>query len=157
MGRAYGNGHRMSSAAPSAGPVSPLAPQRTSLEEWQAKLEALIERRRNFHGSSGHQLCVHLESAIKGAHLAIADACGPARSELLNQAIARIAPYFDRPGDARQAAASFPAVVEFQRVLRGESGEDSLDGLTRRAGRAVTLIGRILDGQEFWRFEAGVL
>lgn len=146
----------MSSAAPSAGPVMPLAPQRAILEEWRTKLESLIERRRNYHGSSGRQLCVHLASAIEGAHEAIAETCGPARLELLDQAIARIAPYFDQLGDARQAAANFPAVVEFQRVLRGERGEASPDVLTRRASRAVELIGRILDGQEFWRFEAGV-
>jgi hypothetical protein len=147
----------MSFAAPSAGPVMPLAPQRATLEEWRTKLENLIERRRNFRGSSGRQLCVHLASAIEGAHATIAETCGPARSELLDQVIARIAPYFAHPGDARQTAANFPAVVQFHRVLRGEHGENSLDGLTRRAGRAVELIGRILGGQEFWRFEAGDL
>ncbi|MEQ1853273.1 MAG: hypothetical protein ABMA01_16970 [Chthoniobacteraceae bacterium] len=39
-------------------------------------------------------------------------------------------------------------------MLRGTVANDSLDGLAASAGRTVELIGRILNGEEFWRFQA---
>lgn len=145
----------MTSAAPIVGPVAPPAPQRATLEEWKAKLESLIERRRGSLRERNRQLCVHLASAIGGAHAAIAEACGPARSALVGEAAARIAPYFDHAGDARAAALHFPAVVAFTRELRGDAAGDSLDVLTARAQRTVELLARILDGREIWRYEPG--
>ena len=145
----------MTSAAPIVGPVAPRAPQRVALAEWKAKLESLLARRRRSYRERDRQLGVHLASAISGAHAAITEACGPARSALVSEAAERIAPYFDHAGDARAAALHFPAVVAFNRELRGDAPGDSLDVLTDHATGTIELIARILEGREIWRYRAG--
>ena len=145
----------MLSAAPSAGPIVLPAHQRATLEEWKAKLESLIERRRQCLRQTNRQLCVHLASAIDGAHQAIAETCAPLRTALIGEAAAAVAPYFGQLGDAREAASRFPAVVAFNRELHSSAAGDTLDGLADRAAATVEKIARILEGREVWRFQAG--
>ena len=100
-------------------------------------------------------LVTHLRSSIRGAYDEIAAACAPSRGAVLSQAAEIVAPFFRLPGDARQAAASFPAVAELTSVIRGPQLDDTLDGLTSQAEETIALIARILEGREIWRFSPG--
>ncbi len=140
-------------SVPAAGPANPPPPRRQSLEEWRAQLQKLIARRRACPARQlNTALVVQLRSGIRGAYDEISASCGPLRGEVLSQAAAIVAPYFHRVGDARIAAANFPAVAEFLELIQCPALEHSLDGATRQAEEAVALITRILGGRDVWRF-----
>jgi hypothetical protein len=144
----------MLSTVPSAGPVNPPSSRRQSLEEWRAQLEKLIARRRLCPARQCNtSLATHLRSSIRGAFEEIAAACAPARGAVLSHAATVIAPFFRLPGDARRIAATFPAVAEFTGLLSGPVLANTLDDLTRQAEETITVIDRILEGREIWRFE----
>ncbi|MEP6667908.1 MAG: hypothetical protein ABJF10_02080 [Chthoniobacter sp.] len=132
------------------------APQRATLAEWQAELGKLVQHQRTCRARAVHgSLGIHLSSAIRGAHEAIAEVGAPAMAQLLTTAAESISHYFRHAGDARQAAAQFPAFVELRGFLRGYKGEDSLAGLADQAEATGQLIARILEGGEVWRFTGG--
>jgi len=130
--------------------------QRATLAEWQAELGKLVAQQRACKARSVHgSLGVHLASAIRGAHATIATVCEIAQGKLISTAARTVSPYFDRAGDARQAAKQFPAFAELAAFLRGGVPDNSLRGLADRAEAVAELIGRILAGAEVWRFKGG--
>ena len=126
--------------------------QRTTLAEWQAELLKLATQRRASFRRHNRQLSTHLASAVRGAYSAIAEACAPAKSELVAAVLATVQPYFPCPGDARAAAVKFPALTVLAEFLRGPSTELALTGLTEAAEATAALIDKLLAGETVWRF-----
>ena len=77
----------------------------------------------------------------------------PIARELLSAAAKPSPPTSRTVLEAREAAKRFGAFVALDGFLRGPKGEDTLAGLADQAEASAALIGRILAGQDVWRFE----
>lgn len=127
------------------------ATARETLAGWLAALRRHIERAEEARGAWNVQIETHLSSALLGALHAIRDASAGLRSELLGEATEAIAPYFPRIGDARQAAAEFPAVLAFRDFTHGPPLATSIRPLLSQARETAGLLERMTGGGEFWR------
>jgi len=121
---------------------------------WISHLNKLIERSEETGGAlRGSQLDTHLSSALVGAFHAMRDTCLPLKSALVAEAAERLKPFYPRPGDAWQVASETPAAIAFRDFIAGPPLETTVNGLTRQARAAVALLGMIVSGEEFWRYQ----
>lgn len=133
--------------------VTVSASHREALAEWRVKLTSLAAQR---HACPARErnasLRAQMASAIHSASEAIAAACAEPKGALLAEAIAAVAKYFPRRGDARAAVLSFPAIVDLHFFLMGPEPSAHLGALAQQAEEIAATIGNILESGEVWNF-----
>lgn len=109
-----------------------------------AHVKTLAPRKKRTRGQRGqHNVPLpasgdfHHESPHWNRHTSAPSRIRAIISTLIGEAAAAVVPYFGRLGDARQAAATFPAIVAFHRALNGTATGDDLDALADRAQAAA--------------------